>query len=250
MKFVRSMIAVLVVVVWLNAVKYGQNDAEALDAIISEHLHAFVDAYGRNKARPKHHYSLHLPDMLRQFGTLLGTLCNERKHRVIKRHTRNRLNLKKWDLGSLEEVTCNQIRELKRGFINTGQLMQSSVRPGEDLAVLQGMHPGLQAHDFTLSPQLRGQHGEARLGDVVMYCNNAGELQVGMLCLNYAVLGVEWTAVEAWELKGFSEGLETWTVKAAVVRIPSSSVITPLTYLMPSVGSTSCVVLAPDASML
>ena len=112
------------------------------------------------------------------------------------------------------------------------------------------MHPGFAARDLTLSPQLRGRHGEARLGDVVMYNNSAGELQVGMLCLNYAAKGVEWTAVEAWELKTVSGGLETWTVKAAVVRIPSASVITPLTYLMPSVGSTSCVVLAPDASML
>jgi hypothetical protein len=250
MKLVRSMIAVLVVVVWLNTVKYGQNDAAALEAIIAEHLNAFVDAYGRNKTRPKHHYSLHLADMLRSFGTLLGTLCNERKHRVVKRHTRNRDNLKKWDLGSLEEVTCNQIRELRRSFISTGQVQQSSVRRGEDLAILQDMHPGFAARDFTLSPQLRGRHGEARLGDVVMYNNSAGELQVGMLCLNYAAKGVEWTAVEAWELKTVSDGLETWTVKAAVVRIPSASVITPLTYLMPSVGSTSCVVLAPDASML
>ena len=65
MKLVRSMIAVLVVVVWLNTVKYGQNDAAALEAIIAEHLNAFVDAYGRNKTRPKHHYSLQLADMLR-----------------------------------------------------------------------------------------------------------------------------------------------------------------------------------------
>ena len=100
MKPVRSMIAALVVVVWLNTVKYGQNDAAALEAIIAEHLNACVDAYGRNKKRPKHQYSLHLADMLCFFGTLLGALSNERKHRVVKRHTRNRLNLKKRDFGS------------------------------------------------------------------------------------------------------------------------------------------------------
>jgi hypothetical protein len=246
MKFVRSMIAVLVVVNWLGTVKYGQNDAVALEAIISEHLHAFVDAYGSNETRPKHHYSTHLPDMMRVFGTLLGTLCNERKHRVIKRHTRARLNLKHWDLGSLEEVTCNQIRELKRNFIKTGQLLQSKVTNGDDLKILQDMHPGLTAGDFSLSPHLRGVHGEARIGDVVMYHNIAGELRVGMLCLSYAVQGVEWSAVEAWELNGSSGNLQTWTINSAVLRIPSACVVISLTYLMPSPRSTTCIVLLPD----
>jgi uncharacterized membrane protein YkgB len=66
-KFVRSMIAVLVVVLWLNTVKFGQNDADALEAIIFEHLHAFIDAYGRYGTRLKHHHSSHLADMLRRF---------------------------------------------------------------------------------------------------------------------------------------------------------------------------------------
>ena len=113
---------------------------------------------------------------------MLGTLCNERKHRVIKRHTRNRLNLMHRDLGSLEEVTCNQIRELKRSFVKNGQLMQSQVRNAEGHTLLLSEHPGLTRDDFTLSPHVRGQHGEARLGDVVMYRNNAGEQLIGMLC--------------------------------------------------------------------
>ena len=48
MKLVRSMIAVLVVVNWLNTVKFGQDDAVELQAIIAEHLHAFLEAYGAN----------------------------------------------------------------------------------------------------------------------------------------------------------------------------------------------------------
>jgi hypothetical protein len=47
------MIAVLVIVLWLNTVKFGQSDADALEAIIFEDMHAFIDAYGRNSTRPK-----------------------------------------------------------------------------------------------------------------------------------------------------------------------------------------------------
>jgi hypothetical protein len=134
--------------------------------------------------------------MLRRSGA-----CNARKHRAIKRHTRHRLNLKHWDLGSLEEVTCNQIRELKRSFVKTGQLMQSQVRNAEDHKLLQSEHTGLTRDDFALSPHVRG---EARLGDVVMHRNNAGEHLVGMLCLNYAPQLVQWSLVEAWGLKSVS----------------------------------------------
>ena len=147
----------------------------------------------------------------------------------------------------LVEVTCNQIHELKRNFVKTGQLQQSQVRAGDDLKLLQGMHPGLTAADFTLSPQLRAKHGEARMGDVVMYTNNRGELQVGMLCLNYAAKSVEWSAVEAWAFERSSDdNLQTWAVKSDLQTIPSSSVICALTYLMPSPGSTTCVVLVPE----
>jgi hypothetical protein len=124
--------------------------------------------------------------------------------------------------------------------------MQSQVRNAEDHKLLQSEHTGLTRDDFTLSPHVRGQHGEARLGDVVMYRNNAGEQLIGMLCLNYAAQLVQWSLVEAWELKSVSGNLETWNIKSELIRIPTSFIIIALTYLMPSPGSTTCVVLLPD----
>ena len=188
--------------------------------------------------------------MLARFGVLLGTLCNERKHRVIKRHTRARLNLTSWSLGSLEEVTCNQIRELKRNFVKTGQLRQSKVTAGTDLKVLLDQHPGLAARDFTLSLQLRGLHGEARVGDVVYYRHQFVDA-VGMLCLKYAAKGVEFSVVEAWEFKSSveSDGLQTWTIKPDVIVIPSSAVVIALTYSMPSKHSATCTVIMPNVKV-
>ena len=58
--------------------------------------------------------------MLRH-GMLFGTLTNERKHRVVKAETRSRMNLTSWDLGALEEVTVEQLREQSRHFVRPGR---------------------------------------------------------------------------------------------------------------------------------
>jgi hypothetical protein len=109
--------------------------------------------------------------------------------------------------------------------------MQSQVRNAEDHRLLLTEHPGLTRDDFALSPHVRGKHGEARLGDVVMYRNNAGEQLIGMLCLNYAAQLVQWSLVEAWDLKSVSGNLETWNIKSELIRIPTSFIIIALTFV-------------------
>ena len=64
MPFVLSMLAVLTVVMMLNAVKTGTICADELLVAITAHLNLYRDAYGEDLMRPKHHYALHLPDML------------------------------------------------------------------------------------------------------------------------------------------------------------------------------------------
>ena len=87
-----------------------------LRAAIEGHLALFVLAWGVEVIRPKHHFVLHLPDMLRCFWMLVSTLTNERRHRVVTRYTRPRLNAKTWDLSVVEEITAHQLWELEEGW--------------------------------------------------------------------------------------------------------------------------------------
>ena len=98
----------------------GSGVADMLAAAICDHFTLFIAAYGADAIKPKHHYALHLPRMLATHGVLVGTFTHERKHRVVKRNTRDRMNLTKWDLGSLEEITVHQLKELGRTFIRSG----------------------------------------------------------------------------------------------------------------------------------
>ena len=116
--FVDSMIAVLCVVEVFQAVNRGKATPQALRDAIQLHMQLFVAAYGRDAFKPKHHYALHIPNIFARIGTLLGTLVNERRHRVVKRYLRDRRNLTRWELGALEEVTCHAVWELTKPFID------------------------------------------------------------------------------------------------------------------------------------
>ena len=126
---IASFRAVLWVVELLHNVRRGCVGIETLRAAIKSHFMSFVAAYGVEEARPKHHYSLHLPDMLARHGVLVPCLTNERRHRVVKRYARDRLKLQKWELGTLEEVTAHQLWELQHGFLKQGLLSATAPRP-------------------------------------------------------------------------------------------------------------------------
>ena len=120
LEFVQSLLAVLLVVELLQAVQTGVHNATQLRDAIVKHLELFKAAYGVLCCRPKHHYVLHLPDCLIRFGTLLHTLVQERRHRLVLRYGRDRDNLVSWDLGCLEDVTCHHLWELSTPYMKSG----------------------------------------------------------------------------------------------------------------------------------
>jgi len=185
---VRSMLAVLVAVEVLQAVKRGVVAAETLSSVIVHHIELYVEAYGADSVRPKHHFVQHLPAALHRFGTLLGTLTNERKHRVVKRFSRGRMNLRGWELGTVEDVTCQQLFETSRPFMQSGQT-DSKAHP-RALMVLRELHPGHADEDFTLHTQVQIDNGTARSGDAVLVARD-GNRELGELLMSFSVQGRE-----------------------------------------------------------
>jgi hypothetical protein len=182
---VRSLLAVLRVIELLQAVKRHMVAPDLLrDAIVS-HLALHVAAYGADSVRPKHHYAMHLPDMLARFGTLLSTLVHERKHRVVKRYTRNRCNLQSWDLGAMEDVTCHQLYELAEPFMHGKAGSRPSAR---SLLVLEDIFPKVAADAFTLHASIAIKNGLAKKGDVVLFGLD-GHLEVGEVLMSIGVKG-------------------------------------------------------------
>ena len=106
---VESMLACLEVLELVQSVKTGTVAHTDLREAIVKHLVLYKSCYGSEAFRPKHHYALHLPYMLQRHGFLLMTFTHERKHRLVTRYTRDRKNLKSFDAGVIEDITCHQL---------------------------------------------------------------------------------------------------------------------------------------------
>ena len=172
-----SMLAVLDVLEVLQAVKTGTVNHKTLRKAIVKHLVLFKTCYGESAFKPKHHYALHLPRMLKNHGFLLMTFTHERKHRLVTRYTRDRKNLRSWDSGAMEEITCHSMFELSRPFYGIATTSQAR---GAILIPLRELFPGVDDNSITILNDISGRGGHINTGDVVscIYNNSAhvGEL--------------------------------------------------------------------------
>ncbi len=243
MTWVASMVAVLQVVVLLLDLKAGTVSADALTTAILRHLGLYSIAYGDSAVRPKHHFALHLGPMLRRFPFLLSTFVHERKHRVVKKYTRDRRNLQSWDLGAIEEITCHQLWELGKPFLNT--FKTSKPRP-KMLDVLRELFPGVQ-HDatFSLVNDIKVHGGAANAGDVVTCsfdnCMVLGELLLGVV-VTEGGSDTKYSLVSLWEPLVEHPRWPTFTVSEnRVVKLQLNSVSCVHVYSM-SLDRKTCLV--------
>ena len=183
-KHVESMVAVMDVVDMLQATKHRDCvQPSSLYRAIAMHFRLFIAAYGANDVRPKHHYALHLPLMLKQFGVLVTTLVHERRHKLAKKYARNRDATVQFERGLVEDVTCHQLWELGQPFFQTG----SSAQPkGQIMKALRDMFPCSAGFDITLHDNIAVNGGVAKHGDVVSFAFE-GHQCVGSLCLTIGV---------------------------------------------------------------
>ena len=196
----RSLVAVLASVELLLAVKCCDVvTSEVLRRQLVKHIRLYIEAYGENAVEPKHHYALHLPLMLADFGTLLSTLTNERRHRVVRRYTQGRMNLQRWAVSSLEDVTVHQMWELKHPF---GQAFTTSYPRKFTWYALQDIFPGVPKERFTLHDHILINGGGARRGDLVSFEALDGSMHIGELLLSVGVQGAH-GEVAASELYSF-----------------------------------------------
>jgi len=225
-EYVRSMLSVLEVCMLLTSLKTGTVSHTELKTAIMDHLVKFKAVYGDNLMRPKHHYATHLPKMLQEFGFLLGTFTQERKHRLITRYCRDRKNLAAWDSNAIEEITCHQVWELTQPFMNASSI---GVPRGLMLIPLREMFPGVADNQFKTLSAISCNGGACSPGDIVSFVYQ-GRLQVGQLLMTVAVddqaesLIARWTAVG--QLQAKSHWAKFRVAGNDVQKVPSACIDT------------------------
>ena len=177
-----SCLAVLELIDALHNIKAGCVSPERLQELVTSFLKANKAAYGNDMIVPKYHYILHLPDMLRRFKTLFSCLVNERRHRVVKKYTKDRVADPRWELGALEEIVTFQMYEAEHVEYGTYGLMN----PHEPLGLKKVQLDALFPHASTIMQgiDLRNAYGTVHVNDVVWVSHGDAMFaaQIRMLC--------------------------------------------------------------------
>ena len=240
-----SMLAVLDVLELIQAIKTGTVKHSTLRNAIVKHLTMYKACYGASAFRPKHHYALHLPYMLKNFGFLLQTFTQERKHRLVMRYTRDRKNLRSWDAGAIEEITCHSLWELSQPF--WGCCKAANAR-GAILIPLRELFPGVYDDNFTILNSISGNGGRIHAGDVVS-CILDGHMHIGQLIVSVGIQPActAFAIVSIWQrhLDCKDNIWSNYVVsRDNVVKLPLEQLDTVFTHAM-SADKASCVVYKP-----
>ena len=243
--YVSSMLAVLMVVEALQAVKCRNVSPACLKLRILDHLRRYVAAYGADAVRPKHHYALHLPEMLARHGTLVGTLTNERRHRVVKRYTRDRRCLLRWELGALEEMTCHSRWELSEPFLRSGHVNPTPPRP-QALAVLRELFgdDARAGRELTMSNRVNARHGTIITNDCVLFEDPETHAHMASeLLSNVAIGDDQLSIVSRWRHVGVSTDprLRDYAIEDDVTIVPSGCLLVSCTHRQNDAATSSYV---------
>jgi hypothetical protein len=234
---VESMIAVLDVIdLCVKCRVPGRVAPTTLMAAIVKHLDLFIQVYGEDAVKPKHHYSLHLPLQLLIFGALLSTLVLERKHRAFKRYARGRTNLRNFEVGVSQEVLCHLVWELTEKHADA---YSTSTPTSKQLPWLETMFP--MCSNFTLHQEVY-RFGYVNRGDMVVL-QYVGGLQYGELLLTIGMDLADGTVVmksivSIFEVVDVADGVTKCDVKNVASEVNTSDILGAVTYSMaPDRGS-------------
>ena len=223
-----SMLASLYLLELLVNVRRNTVTPEQLTVAAAVHFISFRTAHGDDQVRPKHHYSLHLGELLHRHGALHACLVNERRHRVVKRYSLRRCNLLNWEKGVLEEVTCHQLGEMEAGFLAGGPKPRSkpSARLLYALAEIFPDEP-----DLMVSANCHASDGQVSVGDIVLFVD-AGKQSIGELCTMVHKAASMLAICTCWSITGRSGSTAQCICTDDAVLIPFESVACSLTYYM------------------
>ena len=102
---------------------------------------------------PKHHLAIELIAAFRRFGGLVGTLAQERMHKLTKKWSRDRYNKRGFERGLLEELTLEHLFLLGKPWWRYGLQDPICKCKKKLLACLKNLYP--DATDFKTSRSIR-----------------------------------------------------------------------------------------------
>ena len=186
----------------LQDLKRGTTPAAVLQDVILRHLRSFQNAYGVDRWRPKHHYTLHLARMYSRHQGLIPCYVHERKHREAKRYATANTNT--W-LGFEKSIIRDMLRtQLVDLDGKSSEPVEGLVNPSDATfqmeAILRsatGLFGSVKvAKEAMFAPGARCSSGDTVLLKV------DGTMHVGKVQVHANVSGRDFSCVEMWRPMG------------------------------------------------
>ena len=121
---------------------------------------------------------------LEVFGTLVACFTHERKHRAIKKYSLARLNTTSYELGCMEDITLEQLKDMQHEWYHHGLIKPHLPNDGTKRMIME-MFPGAQ--EILTSHTVSNGSGRMSVGDVVAARDDEGNIIVGELLLNFSM---------------------------------------------------------------
>ena len=84
---------------------------EAFTVKQQQHLRLFIEAYGTDHVKPKHHFAMHLGEQMINHGCVVDAFALERKHQVFKMIATKTENTRCFERSVISRVLFNQLRQ-------------------------------------------------------------------------------------------------------------------------------------------
>ena len=176
----------------------GSTTAPELGAAIRRHLECHLKVHGDESWIPKMHMSMHLPEFLQRFGTLISCFVHERKHKLIKRFASQKQDTaKKYEESLLQDIMAVQLKALKQDMPSTEVRLLHKTKATKKLHEL--MRETLQCHGecFHALSAVHGGGFECSRGDVVEF-SYMGTRSVGRIQFHAEMMDRPMTCIVPW----------------------------------------------------
>ena len=216
----------------------GLNSPERLRDAILAHLSKHLEAYRETGWKPKFHWATELWRNYASFGFLIGLLVTERKHKVIKRWSKDRHTLTSFEKGLVEEVTLQHLGDLRKPWLVNNCLVNEVAPSAKLMRELRGRYR--DARFISSSNSARVDHKVFTKGDVVLV-RNGGVLCAGEIYFFARVDADSLVCVSLWDrVPTANDTLWTRTYRKRddPQIVPLTALASPVVYLSSSSGAT------------
>ena len=241
----RSMLALIKVLSLLQRCQAAEKPTpQELHNAISEHLRRHKAVYGTRLWIPKHHFSIHLPDFLAKYGTLLNSLVLERKHKNVKQVLRERTTMQSYEHSVMEDLVVMQLEALSHPLVSSS--LAKPRAPSKKMTELLNGALGVARGPFQTASKCFVRNRAVKLRDVVCYEDTAGHLCVGQVEFICKAGEDMHLCVNAWDFHDRPrDSVVRYTVRGAPLLLGSSFVQESLVFLKANSCEISQVLVSP-----